>query len=341
MSLQYKRRVLLKMNLLFFLDMHFLRESAFTNVVSGQLFYDGSDTSLLLPDTSADDTFFGLTDSQVWQSPFRQWIYESGVAIDGTSVDDPPRQYSGVYIEGALRGPGDAEFAHTPDFLNGRIIFEDPQSLDLKINADFAYRHVRLGFEHDFNQQTEDGVLNMKFVSNPLTSYQITYPSGNIQPFPAVFIEVDGRKHEPYELGNRSAMTIDTVRFHIWAQDDVQRDDIVDIIDQQWRKVLPMINFNRVPLPLSGLFNTLSDEYVPYQLILQNRELITTVGSGQPIGWYASIEDTDVRNVAGTETYERAEVEYQMKWYLNAPTGPLGHLFGPISTMPPVGDTGL
>lgn len=341
MALQLKRRSLLKLNLRLFMDMHFLRENAFTNIVSGQAFYDGSDMSLFLPDTEADDTLFGVSNGQVWQSPFRNFVYESGVPVDGTSVDDPPRQYSGVYIEGALRAPNDPVFAHTPDFLNGRIIFENPQSLDLKVQGDFSYRHIRMGFEHDFNQQADEGVLNTKYVSNPITSMQIAYPSGRIQPFPAVFIEVDEREHEGYELGNRSAATTDTVRFHIWAQDDVQRDDIVDIIDQQWRKTLPMINFNRAPLPVSGIYNTLSPEYVPYQLILQNRELITTVGSGQPIGWYAYIEDSSPRNVGGTETYERAQVEYKVKWYLNAPTGPLGHLFGPVRSLPPVGDTGL
>lgn len=340
MSLQLKRRSLLKLNMKLFMDMHLLRESAFSNVVSGQLFYDGSDMSVLLPDTEADD-LFGMSDGQVWQSPFRQWVYESGVPIDGAAASVAPTPYSGVYIEGALRGPGDPEFGHFPDFINGRIIFNDPQPLDLKVSADFAWRHVRVGFEHDFNQQTTEGVLNMQFVSNPLTSMQITYPSGKIQPFPAVFIEVDQRRSEGYELGNRSMITTDTVRFHVWAQDDVQRDDIIDIIDQQVRKTLPIINFNHAPLPLSGIFNTLSPEYVTYQDLLTNNEVVTTVGSGLPVGYYAYIDESEVANGAGAETYETGQVEYQVTWYLNAPTGPLGHLFGPIRTLPPVGDTGL
>lgn len=340
MALQLKRRSLLKLNMKLFMDMHFLRESAFSNVASGQLFYDGGDMSVLLPDTEADD-LFGLADGQVWQSPFRQWVYESGVPIDGSSADAPPTTYSGVYIEGALRGPGDPVFGHFPDFINGRIIFNTPQSLDLKVSADFAWRHVRIGFEHDFNQQTTESVLDMQYVSNPLTSMQITYPSGKIQPFPAVFIEVDQRTSQGFEIGNRSMTTTDTVRFHVWAANDVQRDDIVDIIDQQVRKVLPLINFNSVPLPLSGLFNTISPEYVTYQDLLKNTEVVSTVGSGLPIGWYAYIDESITANMDGAETYEKGMVEYQVTWYLNAPTGPLGHLFGPIRTLPPVGDTGL
>lgn len=340
MAMQLKRRSLLKLNLKLFTDIHFLREGAFSNVPSGESFWDGSDMSILLPDTESDDVL-GLSAGQVWQSPFRQWVYESGVPLDGTSAGTPPITYSGVYIEGALRGPGDPEFGHSPDFINGRIIFNDAQSLDLQVSADFAWRHVRVGFEHDFNQQTTDSVLDLTYISNPLTSQQITYPSGKIQPFPAVFIEVDQRTSKPYELGNRSMITTDTVRFHVWATDDVQRDDIIDVIDQQVRKSLPIINFNSVPLPLSGILNTLSPEYVPYQDLLTNAEIVTTVGSGTPIAYYAYIDESETANGVGDETYETGRVEYQVTWYLNGPTGPLGHLFGPISTLPPVGDTGL
>lgn len=336
MGLEYKLRSLLKLNLKLFLDMHFLRESSFINVSSGQLFYDGSDMSVLLPDTDADDTLFGTTNGQVWQSPFRQFVYESGVPLDGTNVGIPPITPSGVYIEGALRLANDAQFGHAIDYINGRVIFNSPQSLDLKVNAAYSAREVRVGFEHDFNQQYQRGFLESKYTTNPLTSMQIVYPSGGAQPFPAVFIEVDNRSLTPYELGNRSAIIRDKVILHIWALDDLQRDNIVDILTSQWRKVVPMINFNRAPLPLSGIYNTLSPEYVPYQEMLRNNKLITTVGSGVPIQYIAYITDVEANNIASAQEYERAIVTFEMDVYLNAPTTPLGDYFGPISTIPTI-----
>lgn len=333
-----KRRALIKLNTKFFMDTHFLREGAFTNVPSGSSFYaDNTDISTLLPDTESTS----LEDGRVWQSPFRSWVYESGIPLDGTVVTQPPYQYSGVFIQGSLRTPEDEEFGHVPDYINGRIIFNDSQPLDLDVHAQYAWRHVRIGFEHDFNQQAHNGVLETKYVSNPLTNGQINYPSGNIYPFPSVFIEVDGRQHEGYELGNRSVINTDDVIFHVWALDDLQRDDIIDIIDQQVYKVLPIIDWNKVPMPLSGIYNTLSPEYVPYQDILTNRELITTVGSGLPIQYYAHFDGSSPRNIPGTEEYERGQVEVKLTWYLNAPTGPLGHLFGPISVLPSIGSTTL
>jgi len=341
MGLEYKLRSQLKLNYKLFVDMHMLRESAFVTIASGAQFYDGRSLSLLMADTTADDTLFGVSDGQVWQSPYRQWVYESGVPLDGTNVSTPPIVASGVYIEGAFRLPNDPVFGHTIDYQQGRIIFNSPQSLELEIHADFSARDVRVGFEHDFNQQFNGSVLEMQYLTNPLTSMQLVYPSGKLQPFPAVFIEVDGRKLEAYELGNRSAMITDEVKFHVWALDDLTRDNIVDILTSQWRKSVPMVNWNVAPLPLSGIYNTLSPEYIAYQDLLRNNKTVTTVGSGHPVQFMSYIEDVDTQNLPAAEEYERALVTYQVKVFLNAPTTPLGHVFGPISTLPTIQDIGM
>jgi hypothetical protein len=341
MGLEYKLRSQLKLNYKLFVDMHMLREGAFTTIASGSQFYDGRSLSLLLPDTSADNTLLGVSDGQVWQSPYRQWVYESGVPIDGTNIVAPPMVASGVYIEGAFRHKTDATFGHTIDYINGRIIFDTPQSLDLQVHGEFSAREVRVGFEHDFNQQFTGNVLETQYSTNPLTSMQLVYPSGKLQTFPAIFIEVDGRTMEGYELGNRSAIVEDEVKFHIWALDDLTRDNIVDILTGQWRKSVPMVNFNQVPLPLSGIHNTLSPEYVAYQDMLHNTTLVTTVGSGTPIQFMSYINDVDTQNLPATEEYERALVTFRVGVYLNAPVTPLGQIFGPISTLPTIQDSGL
>jgi hypothetical protein len=335
MALKLKFRSLLKLNMRLFTDMAFLREGAFFNIPSGTQFYDGSDMSVLLPDISADDTLFNISDGQVWQSPFRQWVYESGVPLDGTEVELSPALASGVFVEGSFRSPGDPEFGHTIDYINGRVIFNDPQPIGLKVNATFSYREVRLGFEHDFNQQFQRGFLESKYTTNPSTSMQIVYPSGFAQPFPAVFIEVDERDQEGYELGNRSAIIRERVKLHIWALDDIQRDNIVDVLMAQWEKNLPIIDFNIAPLPLSGIHNTLSFEYIPYQKLLANNVTVTTVGSGNPIRYQSYIVDARARNMPAAEEFERAMVTYEVETYLNQPNQILGTKFGPINRVGP------
>jgi hypothetical protein len=120
----------------------------------------------------------------------------------------------------------------------------------------------------------------------------------------------------------------------VWALDDMQRDNIVDILTSQWRKPIPIIDFNRAPLPLSGIYNTLSPEYVPYQEILRNRQLITTVGSGVPVRYTAYITDVEASNIAAVQEYERSIVTFEIDVYLNAAITPLGDYFGPIVTIP-------
>lgn len=341
MGLEYKLRSLLKLNLKLFFDMHFLREGAYVNIGSGQQFYDGNDMSLLLPDVDSDEGYVGVVNGQIWQSPFRQWVYESGVALDGTNLQAHPIVASGLFIEGAFRPTNDPEFGHTIDFIKGRVIFDSPQSLDLKVQAEFCAREVRIDFEHAFNQQFQVGVLGSQYFTNPVTSQQIVYPSGVIESFPAVFIEIDGRNMKPYELGNRSAIIKEQVKLHVWAQHDLQRDNIIDVLSAQWRKPIPVIDFNMAPLPLSGIFNTLSPEYVPYQNLLRNNKVVTSVGSGTPIRFTAYLSDIDVRNEMATEEYERATVTFEVEVYLNAPITPLGSLFGPISTLPTIEDSGF
>jgi hypothetical protein len=340
--LDFKLRSLLKLNYKLFLDHMFIREGGFININKGKTFYDGSDMSLMLPDTNAHNFFTGMQIGQVWQSPFRQHVYESGVPLDGTRVTDPPIVASGLFINnsGIPFLENDPVHPHTIDYLNGRVIFENPLPLNSVIQGQFSTREVRIDFEHAFNQQFNDGFLESRFTTNPLTSNHITYPSGTAQPFPAVFIEVDGRNFDAYELGNRSAIIKDTLKLHIWALNDIQRDNIVDILTSQWRKSLPIIDFNMAPLPLSGIFNGISNEYVPYQKMLENRHLITTVGSGVPIRFTSYIDKVTSMNLPAAEEFERSMVTYEVHVYLNAPTTPLGHVFGPISTIPTIQDAG-
>ncbi len=343
MILEYQQRTLLKLNYRLFIDMMMLRFGSFNNVQDGTSFYDGSDMSVMIPDTNSDRLFFGAgTVGRVWQSAFRQWVYEENIVIDSDYSNGTPLLPSGITVNGNIVAENDATFGYVVDYLNGRIIFNNAQDIDTtEVRGNFAYRDVRVDFEHSFNQQFRDGYLESKFMTNPGTSNNLIYPSGTAQPFPAIFIEIADHEQEPYEMGNRSLITINTIRFHIWTLDDLSKDNIIDILTSQGRKTLPIIDFNLAPLPLSGIFNAKSFEYITYQQLLTNNEVITTVGSGIPIKYLSYIEDVTARNLQSEEEYERAIVDYKVKTYLNAPTTPLGNFLGRVSetgriTDPPV-----
>lgn len=330
MGLEYKLTALNKLNLKLFLDYTFLRESGFTNVASGTLFVDNSKMSLLLPDPKAD-AYFGLPVGSVWQSPFRQWVYETGVALDGPiKHQNGPRIASGVYLYGAFRPSSGTLFPHTIDYINGRVIFDDPLPLNTDVHSDFAYRSVRIGFEDQFNNQFNDGFLESKYTTNPLTSNHIVYPSGSAQPFPAIFIEHANRMQKPYEIGNRSLEIHDTFKLYIWALSSLQKDDIVDILTSQDRKNIPIIDFNYVPLPLSGIFGTISNEYIPYQNLIANNSIVTSIGSGLPVKYQMFIDSVKFERRASQKEFELGVIVFNTTTYLNAPTSSIGHQFTPF-----------
>lgn len=336
----YKLRSLLKLNLKFFLDYEFLRDGRYTNVVSGQQFYDGSDMSRLYCDIEASK-YFGLQPGQVWQSAFRNWVYESGIALNndiGIRNLTLPIICSGFYVSGIFRATDSSHYqydstaSHHIDWINGRVFFDTPKDpTETIIQSDFAYKHVRVAFEHDFNNQFREGYLESKFTTNPLTSNQIVYPSGFAQPFPAVFIETYGRRNSAYELGNRSLIANDTVYFHIWALDDITRDDICDTITYQESKQLPLIDFNLAPMPLSGIYNEKSPEYLAYQEMLKNPRLTipgTVYGSAHIIGYVSDLTNIRSFNENPYTEFEKSRVEMNIMTYLFAPNAPLGIITG-------------
>lgn len=332
----YKLRSLIKLNMKFLLDYEFVRDGRYTNVMSGQQFYDGSDMSLLMCDTEASDYFNGLSDGCVWQSAFRNWVYESGIALNdtiGIRNMTLPVICSGVYVDNIFRATSkahpeyNASYSHHIDWINGRVIFDSPQSLSSTVQAQFAYKHVRIGFEHDFNNEMRKGYLESKYFTNPLTSNNLVYPSGGAYPFPAVFIETRRRSWQAYELGNRSLIANDDVVFHVWALDDLTRDDIVDTIAYQERKRIPLIEFNFAPLPLSGIYNEISPEYIAYQKLLED-PLLDVIGArnnkAYAVGYTVDIDNTQAFNDVPYTDFERARVEFTVRTYQIHPNAPIG-----------------
>lgn len=273
---------------------------------------------------------------QIWQSAFRNWVYESGVVLNDTLTlrgRETPLLCSGVFISGIFKATApthpqfDPAFKHTIDYINGRVIFDTPVALHSTMQSDFAYKHVRIDFRHVLNNQFTYSVLASKYTTNPLTSNNLVYPSGFAQPFPAVFIDVDDRTWQGYELGNRSLISTDTVRFEVWALDDLTRDNVVDILGYQMRKTFAGIDFNIAPLPLSGIFNTLSPEYIPYQVMVSSNPGVSGLGFPnfiKVIQYRHFIKNTRPINEQPHLEFERSTVNYEVETMVIMPNLPLG-----------------
>lgn len=302
------------------LDRVFLKDGHFTNVDRGDT-VGGTDVSQLVLD-SAESGYAGL---QFWQSPYQEWVYESGITMNEAPMIsglDVPNRASGVYINGTFYAQGPSAVSGITfyiDYINGRVAFDSELPEDTVIQADYAYRHFRIAMANKYTVPEIQYYTDHELKDNPWSNNNISYPTGSdrLGPMPAVFIELGDGSSEAYEVGNLSKIKRQTVYFHVYAQNDMERDTAMDLLDTRWRMMIPMVDFNYAPLPLSGLINTLSPAYMPLTDLQQNIQY-----QGQnPISKHFEFEDINTLSVNPLSNLERGVVEAQIKIYNIAPTG--------------------
>lgn len=340
----HKLRYLSKLSWRFFLEQELLRDGNYDVVTSGQMFYDGSDMSALIPDTAPQvlADIGGLVPGQVWQSAFRDWVYENPPALNPSVILQRwPAAFraSGVYIDGAFRLENDPVYPHHIDYLNGRVIFNNPLPLETRIHAQFSYKTVHVLSLREFNNQLRHGVLEQQWTNNPRTANQLIYPSGSIRitPLPIIFVEDMARTYGAYELGNRSLIARDEFVCEIWALDEGTRDNLIDLVSFQENKSYPIINWNIAPLPLSGLYNELSPAFVPYLTLADNQPLpadkVPEFSGLNSVAFRGFIRDTEVLDLDSyfgetqADVFERATVRFVVETHPIMPTTPFGEAF--------------
>ena len=107
----------LESNLKSFLDWSFLGIGGWSNIsipTSGA--YGGTFDNLRLVDDPA------YTAGQIWEAPRKDWVWETGTEYPGYN----PINISGVWIDGALKGTGDATYGHHYNYPLGRVVFDTP-----------------------------------------------------------------------------------------------------------------------------------------------------------------------------------------------------------------------
>lgn len=317
------QNIVLNLKMLF--DSMFLRDGWFRTVSQGDT-VRGVDVSALVRDPSSDSYFAGISGAQVWQSPYQEWVYESGITMNAApyiSGIAPPLQASGIYVNGTFfsQDAGVSGNDFYIDYVNGRVIFDTYNALpdNTQVQADYSYRMVRVDTEENFDRQEISYHAETELKDNPWSNQNIMYPSGGkaVGILPVVFIELGEGTKRPLELGNRSAIKTQPIFCHIFAYSAVERNSIMDLIDSRWHAHMPMVDFNYAPLPLSGLYSTLSPEYIPYQTLLEN---VVHEGNNVISKKYI-FEDLNPRPIEPVGRLKRAICELNVEIYNIAPTG--------------------
>ncbi|RLC89081.1 MAG: hypothetical protein DRJ03_00565 [Chloroflexi bacterium] len=230
----------LQYNLKWFLDWGLLNRGAYSIYeYDSESWYDDDEARLhVVPDERYEQ-------GRVWEGAGREWVWESGVSLGSGAVD--PFRVSGVYIDGDFYASDAAGiYAHHTDYLNGRIVFDEPKSADDDIRAEYTRRSVHVGFADDTDfrnlmlNAVEEFLTDSSTSGTPAREHQIWLPS--------IFIEVGTGKQRGWQLGGGQIKTR-YVTFHIFADNPADRNLLMDWVDYQSRSTFWMADLNNITFP--------------------------------------------------------------------------------------------
>ncbi|MCK5610680.1 hypothetical protein KAR91_52895 [Candidatus Pacearchaeota archaeon] len=230
----------LQYNIKWFLDWGMINNGAYgIYEYSSASWYDDDESRLhVVPDER-------YVEGCVWEGAGREWVWESGASIGSGAID--PFRVSGVYVEGSFYPISSVGInRHHVDYLNGRIIFDEPKNANDDVRAEFTTRKVHVGFADD----SEFRVLMLNALEEFLTD---SLPSGTTSRehqiwLPSIFIEVETGKQRGWQLGGGQIKTR-YVTFHIFADNPSDRNLLMDWLDYQGRTTFWMADLNSITFP--------------------------------------------------------------------------------------------
>ena len=222
-----------------FLQWGFLQVGGFQNITRNPAVTDSFGTNDRYRLRYSSDPSY--TAGQVWEGFRNDWVWESGITFQGIN----PIRVSGVWIDNSFYGPSDTTYSHYVDYPNGRVIFDTPVDSSKTVSAEFSHRTVGVA------RASESFIQELLYDSYDMESghdYTLIGSGTRNQlgqrrlQLPVVGVEVvRSLPPSPYEIGG-SEYVYNDVLFHIFADNEDERNDIRDIIVNQNRKVICLIN---------------------------------------------------------------------------------------------------
>ena len=271
-------------NLLEYFDWALMDKGNYFNSTKGELAPNGEDYSKLR--SSSNDHYNA---GQVWEGFRKNWIWQSGVnnspaPLVGNNKNQPG--ISGVYIDGVFQPTsGVGTYAHYVDYLNGRVIFDTAIPTGTTVQVEHSYKYIIVTYAYNVpwlkELQTDTLQPTSSFFDKDKGSWDIP-PESRLQ-LPAIAIEVVPlRRFKGYQLGGGQWVYTD-VLFHCIAEDEVTRNQLVDIVSMQNDRRIDLFNSNRIdasgdfpldyrgsPVPSALRYPDLMEKYGEGSMILSN-----------------------------------------------------------------------
>lgn len=247
-------------NIVEFLDWGLLEKGNYFNVTLGEQDPQGNDYSLLRMSSNQH-----YASGQAWEGFRKNWVWQSGTGYNPeplVGTNDAIPGLSGVYVDDDFY-PSDTtgDYAHSVDYFNGRIIFDQPIPTGSKVQAEYSYKYINVVYSNalpwirEIQYRTDGPVGN--FSVQDKGEFNLV-PEMRLQ-LPAIAVEIVPRRTaRGYQLGGGQFVYTD-VLFHCLAEDEMTRNKLVDIISYQNDKTIFMFDTNEVadsgafPLDYNGV----------------------------------------------------------------------------------------
>jgi hypothetical protein len=221
-------------NIKSFLDWGFLNIGAFIDVNIP------SNSSNVGPAFATVVTDPSVASNTIWETPRKDWVYESGISHSNRS----PINISGIYLNNTfLPGPsGSGSYTYSLNYSLGRINFNKPVSSSSKVCLNYSYKYIQT-YKANESFWWKEVQNNTYYSNNP--DYNIS--SNHRIQLPAIIIETIPRTVlTPYQLGTSENIITQDILLHIFTENPVQRNSIIDILILQKDKSLYLNNITKI-----------------------------------------------------------------------------------------------
>ena len=260
-------------NLKSFLDYGFLNIGGFVNVN--------------IPTSGLYNTVFhklkptvdpGYPSNTVWQTPKKEWIWESGITYNNIS----PNNITGIIINGSgyPTPTGNSTYGYSLDYANGRVHFNKPLPVNANVELAYSYRWCQV--TKSSNNQNWKILQTLAYQPdaqiNQASSGVYAIEANHRIQMPSIVIEPIARNvTNPYELGSLVSSRQQDILCHIFTENINDRNTIMDILRMQREK--PVVLYDIKKIVSSGLYGlnangSKNPNGLNYGQILQNNDLL-------------------------------------------------------------------
>jgi hypothetical protein len=221
------------------LDYSFLKIGGFIDVTSPTSGISGGDFSTLR--VGSDPV---RPTGCVWETPRKDWVYETGISHSGRY----PISISGIYVNNTFypAPTGNGTVSYSLNYRDGQVVFPTikPQSSSIKMNYSYRYIQTHKANESPWFKEIQQYSYDPSRINK--THGFLIMANHRVQ-LPCIIIETIARtSQQPYELGNIKNIISQDLLLHVYTENPVQRNTIMDILILQKDRTSYLYDLNKI-----------------------------------------------------------------------------------------------